>query len=373
MKVLIFINSLGAGGAERSMVELARFLKRENVIVKFVCFERREVGLEKEVMAMGVETLYLDRAKKGFINQVNFALTCIRKEKPDIIHSVLAKSNLILRASRLFVREGVLIQSLVNTPYSLERKKDGRLSWQKFWIMKQIDKYSARLTKNIFYHSITNEVLKHYRPLFKITENYQIVYRGRNPNTFLHKSKSPNFTIINSGRQEFAKGQIDILKALVYIEKKYGVKDIKLEILGREGSYSKVLKDFISQNELEERVFIYGFVNNVEERLAISHVFIFPSYYEGLGGALVEAFAAQLPCICSDLPVLREVVGDNSGALFCAPGDYKCLAEKILKLYNDKNLRNSLSKYSYARFKEVFQLDEINQQMLDMYQSLRKA
>src|SRR5690606_20773251 len=111
------------------------------------------------------------------------------------------------------------------------------------------------------------------------------------------------------GRQEFAKGQIDILKALIYIEKQYHINDINLEIIGREGEYSDRLKKYITENHLEERIIVPGFVTDVEKRLAKAHIFVFPSYYEGLGGALVEAFAAKLPCVCSSIPVLKEVVG----------------------------------------------------------------
>jgi len=373
MKVLIFINSLGAGGAERSMVEYARFLHESNITVKFVCFERRIIGLENEVEAIGIETIHLPNDQNGFKNHVQFALKIIQEENPDIIHSVLAKSNLILRCTRLFNKKGRLIQSLVNTPYSLQRKKDNKLSWEKFWMMKQIDKWSARLTKDIFYHAITRKVLEHYRPLFNIKENYEVIYRGRNINNFINNESNSDFTVISSGRQEFAKGHINLLKALVYLKEKYNLENIKVEILGREGAYTEKIKKYISEKGLGNQVLMPGFVTNVEQRLVRAQVFIFPSYYEGLGGALIEAFAAKLPCICSNIPVLKEVVGDKAGALFCAPGDYKCLAEQILKLYQDEDLRNSLSEYSYTRFKKQFQLEAINNQMLDMYKSVLKA
>lgn len=370
MKVLIFINSLGAGGAERSMVELAKYLKEQGVNVKFVCLERRKVGVEDEVLNFGLDTIYLDQRNKGTLNELKFIIGVIKKEKPDILHSVLTKSNLILRLSKIFINQGHLIQSLVSTPYSLERKKDSKLSWKKFLVMKQIDKWSARLTQNIFYHAITHQVLHHYYHLYKIKENFEIVYRGRKENQFCNEKKSPNFTIINSGRHEFAKGQIDILKALVYIEKKYNIKDIHFELLGREGEYTSTLKEFILKNNLSERVNLLGFVTNVEERLSKAHIFIFPSYYEGLGGALLEAFAAKLPCVCSDIPVLKEVVGKKDGALFAEPGNYQEIGEHIVKLYKDDNLRLRLSDYAYMRYQNKFKLEEINSKMLSMYKKV---
>lgn len=371
MKILIVIDSLGTGGAEKSMIEYAKFLKKEGQHIIFICQDKRSVSYEEEVTAHNIEIIFLKQITlfKKVLEFSNY-----RKEiQPDVIHSVLVSSNILVRLSQNLNKRGKVVQSLVNTPYSLERKKDGKLSWQKFLLAKQFDKWTARLSPS-FYHSITNTVLDHYKPIYGIKDNYEIIYRGRNENNSLRKiTKSSQFTLINVGRQEFAKGQIHLLEALKYLENEFNIKDIHLKILGFEGKSSKDLEVYTKKNNLENRVEILGFVRNVEEELAKASVFVFPSYYEGLGGALIEAFAAKLPCICSDLSVLKEVVGNEAGALFCAPGDYKCIAEQILKLYQDENLRNSLSDYSYTRFKKQFQLDAINNQMLEMYKSLLKT
>lgn len=370
MKVLILINSLGAGGAERSMVEYAKFLqKAPEIEFKIVCLKHKEVGLEEEVADAGITTLY--HRGNSFKSKLSFFNRLIEREKPDLVHSVLTESNLIARASKLSGRKFTLIQSLVNTPYSIERKKDNQLSWFKFQIMKQIDIVSARLTKQIYYHSITYEVLEHYKSLYNIKDNYMVIYRGRESNEYCnYVKKKDRFTIINSGRQEFAKGQIDILKALHYLERNYGVTEIDLEILGRSGTYSKILENYIEEHNLSSRVKIHGFVNNVYKTLASCHAFVFPSYYEGLGGALIEAFASKLPCLCSSIPVLKEVVGSPNGALFSTPGDIESLANNIYKLYENQDYRNKLSNYAYKRFENSFKLKEINQEMLNMYKSL---
>ena len=374
MKILILINTLGAGGAERSMVEFAKFLHRnKDTSVQFVCLERRKVGLEGEVKTFGINTFFYSgngsyRSKTAFLNQI------IKRESPDIVHSVLAESNFVLRFWKLFYNSGSprIVQSLVNTPYSAERKKDSNLSWEKFQIAKQIDKWTARLASGIFYHAITKTVHEHYKPLLKIKDNYNIIYRGRYENHYSGTPKAAKFTLINVGRQEFAKGQIDILKALVFLRQKYGIKDIFLQILGRSGHITQDFISFTKENNLENQVQVEGFVNDVERRLVKAHAFVFPSYYEGLGGSLIEAFAAKLPVVCSDIPVLKEVVGSKEGALFSAPGNHEELAENIYKIYYDSNLRNKLSEFSYFRFQDVFRLEVINEQMLGMYRDLLK-
>lgn len=374
MKVLLLMNSLGAGGAERSMVEYAKFLhEKSDISVTFVCLERRKIGLEEEVKNSGIRTLYYN-GRKGYKSKCQFLLRVLKSEKPDITHSVLVDSNIVLRLARLFNKEGKIVQSLVNTPYSLERKKDSKLSWYKFQLAKQLDKWTARATPDIFYHAITNEVLDHYMPIYGINDNYRVIYRGRYENKFLESTeKNSTFTIINAGRQEFAKGQLDILKALKYIRKKYNKTDIQFQLLGRAGHYTENIETFISENDLSHQIEISGFVNNVEERLVKADVFVFPSYYEGLGGALIEAFAAKLPCVCSNIPVLKEVVGNETGALYCEPGDFQTLGENIYRLYDDKNLRLQLSNYSYSNFQNRFKLEKINDEMLQMYRDLNES
>ena len=374
MKVLLLMNSLGAGGAERSMVEFAKFLhKQAGIYVMFVCLQRREIGLESEVEEFGIRTIYY-QGNAGYGSKTQFVLKILRLESPDIIHSVLVDSNIVLRFARLFYKKGEIVQSLVNTPYSEERKKDSELPWHKFMLAKNFDKWTARFSANIFYHSITKEVFNHYKPLYNIKNNYEIIYRGRYENKYVENiSTNIKFTIINVGRQEFAKGQLDILKALNFIKQKYNTTDINFQLLGRPGHYSGMIERFIKHNNLEDQVEIKGFVNDVEKRLVQADAFVFPSYYEGLGGALIEAFAAKLPCICSNIPVLKEVVGKENGALFCAPGDFEALGENIYKMYQDEELRKRLGEYSHQNFQRRFKLENVNREMLQMYNDLLEA
>ncbi|MEL7148912.1 MAG: glycosyltransferase, partial [Bacteroidota bacterium] len=58
------------------------------------------------------------------------------------------------------------------------------------------------------------------------------------------------------------------------------------------------------------QVQLKGQAKNVNQLIRDYDLFLFPSRWEGFGIALVEAMAAGLPCLVSDLPVLREVAQD---------------------------------------------------------------
>lgn len=367
MKIFFLIDSLGTGGAEKSTVKLAIFLKQNGHNISFYCLDQRAISYENNIRENNIPLIFIP--KGSFIRKLRFLIKQFKINKPEIIHSVLFRSDLLLRFSSPWISNVLLIQSLVSTPYSEERKKDVNIHWIKFIMVKYLDKLSAFVFP-AYYHFITKSVYQHYKKLYSLKRNYRIIYRGREINSS-NPSLNQNFTLINVGRQEFAKGQIDILKALKYLKTNIDSSvNIKLEILGFEGKQSKILSDYIKENKLEENVRIQGFVTNVEERLILADVFVFPSYYEGLGGALIEAFAAKLPCICSDISVLKEVVGSENGALFVKPGDYKELAGHIYDLYSNKRLQVDLSNYSYMRFLDKFQIDVIHDEMLKLYVDL---
>jgi glycosyltransferase involved in cell wall biosynthesis len=67
---------------------------------------------------------------------------------------------------------------------------------------------------------------------------------------------------------------------------------------------------------------------------------VLPSWVEGFGLTPVEGIAAGAPAIVSDLPVLREVLGD--GALYVKPGDAAGLADALLRVAGDPALRSRL-------------------------------
>lgn len=77
-------------------------------------------------------------------------------------------------------------------------------------------------------------------------------------------------------------------------------KDVDLIWCGR-GELEDTIREKVGQLELNERVHLLGHRNDIPEILGCSNVFLLPSRFEGLGIVLVEAQAANLPCVMSDV------------------------------------------------------------------------
>jgi glycosyltransferase-like protein len=71
--------------------------------------------------------------------------------------------------------------------------------------------------------------------------------------------------------------------------------------------------------------------------------FAFPSVKEGFGLVVLEALAAGLPVVASDIPVFAEYLRDGENALLVAPGDAAALAGALHRLAGDPALRRTLA------------------------------
>jgi len=95
---------------------------------------------------------------------------------------------------------------------------------------------------------------------------------------------------------------------------------------------------------LENKVVITGFIPNsqIPKILEGASVFVLPSYSEGLSNALLQAMAAGLPCIVSDIEENREVIHRGVNGLLFPVGDSKALAETLIQVLTDKELASKL-------------------------------
>ena len=122
-----------------------------------------------------------------------------------------------------------------------------------------------------------------------------------------------------------------------------------LVLCGRWGWHSNELAAAVARGTREGWLVHLGYV--APEQLAALYrgatLVAMPSLYEGFGLPVVEAFAAGAPVIASDLPVLREVAGDD--ALFVAKSDGEAWTAALLRLLTDESLRTDLATRGRAR------------------------
>lgn len=146
-------------------------------------------------------------------------------------------------------------------------------------------------------------------------------------------------TIICIARLAAQKAQIDLLKALALLLQKQQAPNLVLVGTGEDEQY---LKAKVEELKLP-RVFFVGEHADVTPWLALADVFVLPSLSEGLPGGLIEALAAGLACVATDIPGNHELVIHEKTGLLVPPNAPSALAEALDKLLGNDQLRLQLA------------------------------
>jgi glycosyltransferase involved in cell wall biosynthesis len=150
------------------------------------------------------------------------------------------------------------------------------------------------------------------------------------------------------------KNHLNLVKAIGQIKTSKG-EEINLVLVGtiKDEQYYKKLLDVIHGYNLENQIRHLGFLT-YEEVLTLyklATALAMPSFFEGCGIPVLEAFRLGCPVVSSDASALPEQIAD-AGLLF-NPNDVKDMASKIYRIWNDENLRRELKKMGRRRVKTL--------------------
>ena len=145
----------------------------------------------------------------------------------------------------------------------------------------------------------------------------------------------------------------------------------RLTIVGRDdGGIGAELSRLAVSLGVAERLTITGRIP--AERLSnlyqTATVVVFPSLYEGFGIPVLEAMAAGIPVVCSDIPVLREVAGETAAAYFNAE-DPAGIASAVTDVTNNPEKRKMMSQEGVKRATR-FSWEASARVLLDAYLAL---
>jgi glycosyltransferase involved in cell wall biosynthesis len=127
-----------------------------------------------------------------------------------------------------------------------------------------------------------------------------------------------------------------------------------LLLAGRPAGTEDALKALAYDLELGRSVRFLGEVEDVAGLLAACDVGVLSSRREGLSQAVLECMATGLPVAGTDIPGIREAVGEEGLPFLAAPGDDEGLAQALLRLAEDEALRRTLGERNKERVRAEF-------------------
>jgi|SaaInl5LU_22_DNA_1037371.scaffolds.fasta_scaffold15144_1 glycosyltransferase involved in cell wall biosynthesis len=116
-----------------------------------------------------------------------------------------------------------------------------------------------------------------------------------------------------------------------------------------DGAEKAALAKMIETLGLSNRLQLVGFHDDLNILIGNIDLLVHPAYTEGLGVSLIQASAASVPIVASNVGGIPEIVRDNENGLLVPPGDQEALTAAIDRLAGDKEFRNQLG----ARGKQI--------------------
>lgn len=319
MKILFYINILSNGGAERVISTLANNLSEDNEVIIVNSFRtNNEYFLKEKINHLYLDNnIYSSRLKKN-INRIYLLRRILKKEKPDIAVAFMAEPNFRL----LIAGFGLKTKTVISI------RNDPEKEYPSFF-MKMIAKTLFCLADGIVFQ--TKEAQKWF-PNF-IQKKSKIIFNPVADRFYGRKRDyADKHGLVMVGRLTEQKNYFLAIDAMKDLKNK--ISD-NLYIYGA-GEMEEILKQYIYESGLSERVYLLGNHKNIADELDKYKLFLMTSDYEGMPNSLMEAMAEGMPCISSDCPCggPRELL--DSRCLFPVENKEK-LIQLILDLINDKN------------------------------------
>jgi len=174
--------------------------------------------------------------------------------------------------------------------------------------------------------------------------------------------------ILFAGTLDYNKGFRDLIRSFAKIASDHAT--WKLVFAGN-GEIDEG-KHLAKELGIEAQTLFLGWINGeVKDKVfKEASIFCLPSYAEGFPMAVLDAWTYGLPVITTPVGGLPDVLEDGKNALVFHPGDMQHLSHQLERLISDDELRKNISKESLKLSQTVFAIENINQQLADIYKEL---
>lgn len=352
---MFYINAIHDGGAERVILQLAgRFAAagyRSVLVTSFV--DDWEYPVPKGVERISIEGRQLEQSRlRRNLGRIKALRRLIKDYRPAALISFMAEPNFrAILASRFLP-----VKTIVSVRNDPEREYGGKLG-------RIVGRWLLPMADGCVFQ--TEQAMAWFpRRLQKKSR----VIMNQVDNAFFEISRErPEGYVMTAGRLTAQKNQAMLIKAFASIAPQ--VRE-ELRIYG-EGELREELSGLIASLGMEERIRLMGAADDMPKVLSDAELFVLPSDFEGMPNALLEAMAVGLCCLSTACPCggPEAVIENGVSGRLVPVGDEKALAEAMLELLKDDEMRCAMAAAAKARA-ERFSPEEIFGRWKDYVESI---
>ena len=324
------------------MRELAiRLNDPPEVLVEVACLSKWG-PVADQLRDAGVEVTALAAAGVTDVRVLWRFVKLARERKFDTVFSFLMHANVIAAIGSLFLRDVRFIQSIQTTQ-----------AWPKWhWKLQGIAQEFAEkiVVPSESVARVAGEWSAIPRDKIEVIPNAIDVPRDTGFQPVLNRSHGPEarVTVGFLGRLDPVKRVPDLVEAMSHLGRRF-----ELHIYG-EGSDRLRIESTIARLALQERVTLYGATTTPQAAIGAMDVLVLPSEAEGFGLVLIEAMAARVPVIATDVAGIRDVVRHEQTGLLVPVGQPEKIAGAIQRIVEDDALRQSLIERAFDDVQQRF-------------------
>jgi GalNAc-alpha-(1->4)-GalNAc-alpha-(1->3)-diNAcBac-PP-undecaprenol alpha-1,4-N-acetyl-D-galactosaminyltransferase len=377
IRIAHIIPSLAKGGAERLVLDICNSLnKHAEVEIKLVVFSDINTypQLSRSVDIEIIPSKYTPSLTGKAVDNTTALHSFFDRFKPHIIHLHLFEAEIAARATEYYNAVYITHCHYNTVEYknfsfaSLLNKTLFTRLFERAFVLKHTKR--AKANGYIAISKDTEVFFKRNLPE-SLAKNVVLMLNAIN---FALFSKAPvpqppqdELRLINTGSFITRKNQQFLVRVLHSLKQK-GI-NAKLYLLGN-GVERQKIESLIASLGLVNNVIMPGNVENVEDYLANSHLYLHSATFEPFGLVLVEAMAAGLPVIALDGNGNRDVnVEGKTGYLMPAGTTPEAFADKIIAIAKDPTLYTSMASYS-RNFASGFDIEAYTAKLLLEYKKL---
>jgi glycosyltransferase involved in cell wall biosynthesis len=325
IKLLLLIPTLDRSGAEKQLMLLATRLARSDFAV-YVAVLTRPGPYAADLEAAGIPVTVLNKRFKCDPVAYGRLRKFLKECRPDILHTWLFAANAYGRLAAGARPEFPVVVS--------ERCVDSwKAGWQ-LWLDRKLASRTTRIVGN------SQSVADFYRVQGVPQQKLAVIHNGIDLPSFPAEARDtarkelgipPETHVVGFvGRLASQKRVMDLIWAFELIRVLHG--EVVFVIVG-DGPQRAKLEHFAHSLEISRRVKFLGHRDDAQRFLPALDVFWLASDFEGMSNSIMEAMAAGLPVVASDIPPNRELVVNGKTGFLAPVGDrvaFAQLAERIL-------------------------------------------
>jgi len=354
MNILQILPELNVGGVETGVVDLSKYLTKNNHKVIVVSAGGNLVG---DLDKAGIKHYELNVQKKSIFSIIRVVPELIKIIKDENIQIVHARSR---------------VPALIAFIISLKTKAVFITTCHGYY-KKHL--FSRVMALGKFVICPSNIIATHMVNDFGVRREYiRIINRGVDLSRFEFlppaKKENKEFTVGIIGRLTPLKGHAYFLKAVSKLIK--SIPNLRVWVVGDASQsrqeYKEELKLLARRLGISEHVDFLGHQKDVNAILSKMDVLVLSTVTEeAFGRVIIEAQAAGVPVVATKVGGVIDIIEDEKTGILVSPADADPISEAVLRIYQDKTLANNLAVNARSSLENRFNLDKMYHETFSVY------